>query len=160
VKRDEVVPLRDAPWVATAMERWGRSRRLALRGRTPSPKLLRGLLDESVAVQQTVWTDDRQPVGLFQLSDLSERDGTGVLDLLVDPHHAAGLGVELTGFVAEAFAAWPLRKLSLWAAADELHAPDYLATARQVGRLAGHDRRGPDDHADMLIYEIWQEDGA
>jgi hypothetical protein len=161
MKRDEVLPLRDGPWVAVAMESWGRSRRLALRGRTPSPRLLRALFEESVAVQQTAWTDDRQPAGLFQVTDVSERDGTGLLHLLVDPRHAEPLGDELAGFLAEAFEAHPLRKLCLWAAADELAVPDFLGVrAHQVGRLAAHDRRGPGEHADMLIYEIWKEAGA
>lgn len=160
MKRDDVVPQRDMPWVATAMERWERSRRLALRGTTPSPTLLRSLLDNGVAVQQTAWTDDRLPAALFQVSNVHPADGTGLLDLLVNPRHANALGPELTGFLAEAFAAWPGRKLCLWACEDELTVPAYLGprVAHQVGCLVGHDRRGPDQHADMLVYEIWKDD--
>lgn len=159
MRADHVVVLRDSPWVAAAMERWGRSRRLAPRGRTVSPKLARGLLDQGIAAQRTVWTDDHRPAGLFQVSDVSARDGTGMLDLLVDPRHTAALRPELRRFLAEALPELPVRKLSLWACEDELAVPDHLGpVARPVGRLVGHDRRGRDRYADMLVYEIWKED--
>lgn len=159
MRRDDVVPLRDAPWVATAMEQWQRSRRLALRGRTPSPRLLRGLLDDpGVAIQQTAWAGDHRPAGLFQVSDVSDRHGTGLLDLLVDPAQAEPLGAALRAFLAEAFATSPLRKLCVWGCEDELALPRYLdGIAHPAGRLAGHDRRGPDHHADMLVHEVWKE---
>jgi hypothetical protein len=153
MRADEVVMVRDSSWVATAMERWDRSRRLALRGRTASPRLVRGLLEQGVAAQRTVWSDDHRPAGLFQVSDVDAHAGTGMLDLLVDPVHAAGLRPELDRFLAEAFAGLSLRKLSIWACDDEMAVPKYLGPAAQVaGRLVGHDRRGPDQHADMLVY--------
>jgi hypothetical protein len=156
---DEVVLLRDSSWVAAAMEQWDRSRRLAPRGRTVPPRLVRGLLEQGIAAQRTVWTDDHRPAGLLQVTDVSERDGTGMLDLLVDPVHTAALRHELVRFLNQAFADLPLRKLSVWACDDEMAVPRYLGTvAHPAGRLAGHDRRGPGQHADMLIYEIWKED--
>jgi hypothetical protein len=156
---DEVVVLRDSSWVASAMETWPRSRRLALRGATPSPRLIRALFEEDVALQQTSWTDDRRPAGLFQVSEVSEPDGTGLLDLLVEPRLAAALHFQLVAFLRQAFAALPVRKLCLWACDDELAAATYLGRlARPAGRLVAHDRRRPGIHSDMLVSEIWKED--
>jgi hypothetical protein len=159
MRHDDVDLRRDATWLAPALDWWARSRRLALRGRTPSPDLLRILLGGDVAIQRTIWTDDDRPAGLFQVSDVSQRDGTGLLDLLVDPRHAPKLQEELARFLTEAFASLPLRKLCIWACDDEMNVPTYLGPlARLAGRLVGHDRRGPDHHADMHIYEIWKDD--
>lgn len=152
------MPRRDSSWVAEAMEWWARSRRLALRGRTASPRLTRSLFDDDVAMQRTVWADDGRPAGLLQVSEVSERDGTGLLDLLVDPGRAEPLRRELARFLTEAFATLPLRKLCLWACDDEMTVRTYLGSmARPAGCLVSHDRRGPDYHADMLVYEIWKE---
>lgn len=151
----------DGEWIAAGLVRWDRSRRLSLRGKTSSPKLVRGLLGEHVAVQQSVWTDDGRPTGLLQVTELRARDGFGQLDLLLDPAHADALGPELRSFCAEAFETLPLRKLCLWGCTDELTVTRYLgALVHQVGRLVDHERRGPDDYADVLVYELWKDDLA
>jgi hypothetical protein len=161
MRRREVTARHDTEWIAAGLQRWDRSRRLSLRGKTPSPKLVRGLLDEHVALQQAVWTDDGRPTGLFQVTELRAKDGFGQLDLLVDPTHAHSFGPALQSFLSEAFQTLPLRKLCLWGCEDELAVPSGLsAWARQVGRLVGHERRGPDDYADMLVYEVWKDDLA
>lgn len=158
MRRGDVVP-RDAEWVAVVLERWDRSRRLSLRGRTPSPTMVAGLLGEAVTAQNAVWTDDGFPVALLQVTNVNSRDGTGELALLADAEHTEATSQLLADFLSEVFDREPLRKLCIWAVEDELDVPSYLGSlACPVGRLVGHERRGPDRYADMLVYEIWEED--
>lgn len=155
----EVVVPREAEWVAVVLDRWDRSRRLSLRGRTPSPAMVAGLLGEAVVVQHAVWTDDGSPVALLQVTDVHPRDGTGELALLADAEHTEAISELLPGLLYDVFDRESLRKLCLWAVEGELDVPSYLGSvACPVGRLVGHERRGPDHYVDMLVYEIWRED--
>lgn len=162
MSRDDVEVPDDLDWLAAAFGSWRASRRLAVPGAAVSPAgLLEDLLGDAVVVQQVARTLDGRPAALLQVTDIDDRNGVARLDVLADPAELVCVRREAAGFLADVFAAGPLRslrKLCLWVAEDELDVPACLGPpAQYVGRLVAHDRRGPAHHADMLVYEIWKE---
>jgi hypothetical protein len=153
------VTLDDLDWIADVSETWQRSYRWSLRGRSPTPDLVGGLVFHDVELQSVAITDRRAPIGLLQVSEVNAESGYGRLDLLVDGGHRDALREPLAGFVAGALRRLALRKLCLQAVDGELDVEAHLAgSACTVGRLVGHERRGDDEYADLLVYEIWRHD--
>jgi len=148
----------DHKWIGAVTELWSSTQRWSLRGRTPSPFLLEKLLQEDVALQRVAWADDDRPVALLQLVDVDLDNGFGHLALLGNPKRPDEVRAALMAFLTVGFQQPQLRKVCLMAHADELDVEAFLGdVARKVGSLAGHERRGPDDYVDLLLYEIWKE---
>lgn len=149
----------DVPWLIDGLSSWQRTRRWSRRGTSPSPVHVERLLSDQAMARAAVWHDDR-PLAVLEVVEDNPRHRTAELAFLVDPDHATSLGPEVAGFLGEAFARHPnLRKLSVWACDDEVDVPVVLgARARPCGRLAAHERRGPDEFVDVVVYEIWPEE--
>jgi hypothetical protein len=157
VRLDDLTSL-DLDWIAPALESWSRTHRWSLRGHTSSPALMRTLLYDQVGLQRVVRDDAGVPAAVVQLVAVEPRHGLGQMALLADPRRLADVAEPVAVFVADAFRETGLRKLCVLAHADELDVPTVLGPAgREVGRLVGHERRGPDSYVDLLLYEIWRE---
>ena len=150
----------DRQWIATAFDSWRRTRGWSLRGATPSPLTLDHLLAQDAVVRHVVVTAAR-PVALFEVVGWSQRNGFARLELMVEPE-CDDVADELQAFVSDVFTTKPdLRKLCVWSFEDEFDAADVLGvTARQVGRLVGHERRGIDRYVDVMVHEIWPPQAA
>lgn len=159
----DVVP-GDVDWIARALGRWQCTDRWSSAwGRTPSPAALAHLAWHGIALQKVAVGDGdgRQPVALYQLADPDLVSGHASLDLLVDADRWPEVEQGLGEFLPRVFRTFPLRKLSLAAAADDLDLPRPLAdAARLVGCLREHRHRRSGVYADVNLYEIWAEDWA
>jgi len=148
----------DAGWLAQAMDEWDCSVRWALRGRTPSPSVVQGLLWSGVTAQRVVRTADGVPAALFQLVDVDLVNGLAQMALVVDPPRADDLTPLLADFVAKVFRDFPLRKIVATAPSDAPAVQQCLGSlGRLVARLAGHHRRTASEYVDVLVYECSSE---
>jgi hypothetical protein len=149
----------DVAWLGPSLGTWHPTRRWSLRGRSPSPTLVRQLLGERVWTQQSIWAADGTPCGLVQITKADLPAGVAELGLLIDPERASEVRAEVAAFVAEAMAAEPrLRKLCVWSFADELDVAATLGHAAvEVGRLTDHERRAAASYVDLVVHEIWRE---
>jgi hypothetical protein len=153
----EEVTTDDLDWIARGLETWSRTQRWSLRGQTPSPAMMRRLVHDHVSLQRVVRHDTGSPVAVVQLVDVDGINGNGQVALLADPHRLPELRPSVTEFVETVFAETSLRKLCVLAHEDELDVPTVFGSAATpIGRLVDHERRSPDDYADLLVFEIWR----
>jgi hypothetical protein len=146
----------DASWLATATD-WSRTRRWSLRGRTPSPHVLRVLLTDRVTLQRTARVTNGTPVALFQLVDVDTFHGHGQIALVADQRRPVEVRRAAELFVDLAFDGCDIRKICVLAHEDELDiSACFGGLATSSGRLASHDRRDESTYADLLLYEIWR----
>jgi hypothetical protein len=152
------VTTRDVPWLIDGLTCWQRTRRWSRRGTSPSPVHVERLLSDPARARAAVWREDR-PLAVLEVVDDNPRHGTAELAFMVDPARAADLAPDAAAFLGGVFARHPdLRKLSVWACDDEVDVPLALGDrARLCGRLVAHERRGPDEHVDVVVFEVWPE---
>lgn len=147
----------DLTWISRVVGLWQRSGRWSFAlGATPSPTKLSRLLWDDVPTQQ-VAREDGAVFALLQLARPELDDGIAKLELLLAPDRFSDLDPLIGEFVARMFHEYPLRKLCMTAAADELELPPCLrATVRWAGCLTDHRHRGGSRYVDWNVYEIWR----
>jgi hypothetical protein len=148
----------DVDWIAAAVSDWSCTIRWTTWGTTPSPDRLGQLLWTGVMFQEVARRRGRVAIALLQLTNVHLDDGVADFEFLADTRHADSVDEAMTSFIDRAFDLFPLRKLCMSAAADQLELSPYLRSAtRQAGCLIDHHRRGLDRFVDVNLYEIWRD---
>jgi len=149
----------DLEWVSAAIYSWPATYRWSLRGLTPSPDSVHRLMWEGVAVQYAAVDGAGRPMGLMQLHQVDLQSAFAYLSLMLAP---APIGLEdptravLEDFVAQVFRDFPLRRLYIEILEDEVEQTlgRLTPTADLHARLSDHERRGPDEYVDLLIFGL------
>jgi hypothetical protein len=149
----------DDEWILDVLDRWEHCSRWSLRGRTPSPLLLRDVVGPETPFAQVAQLPTGQPVAVFHVDAVDPVSAFGHLGILADPSHRAEAGQALQELLPLAINLLSLRKLCLATTVDDLQVERYVDLGlRPVGRLVGAERRGVGSYVDVLAHELWRED--
>ena len=154
--------MRDLDELGRGLGRWMRTERWSQASAfTPSPEYWESLLFADVPLQRALRLRTGRCVGVVQLVSVNIEDGFGHLEILLNPDHFRDAEVLIARFVDRCFADFPLRKLLIYAALDEITLPHPVdVCAEHAGELRAHRRRTRDEYVAVTLLEVWFEEWA